>query len=368
MTGKESIREKLLSLLAHQPCHIIDGMIKITKPARPLSIERSSNSSNPLGTLNVLPLELLHSILEMLDLQTLSSITRTCLRGTAIVKSLPAYRDLLRHAPRALAALGMTRLLRCHSANALYVTLLSAKCASCSEYGAFLFLPTCERCCYECLWRNQSLWVISMSEAQRCFDLSPASVRRLPTLHSVPGQYYVRYSISRKRQLRLVSVRAAKELATKENKSASYLAQDLENRRTAGLSLDEYYTQRWLQAAPLQSPETELTTRSTQANVPNDKFCGMASILFPSLSSGDRVESGLWCLGCEETYREWSPHRPNELVSQLVATGSDTEETLYALQHVARTETVFFEHILHCPGARILVPDLEEELRRMMHA
>jgi len=159
--------------------------------------------------------------------------------------------------------------------------VLSTRYASCSEYGAFLFLPTCERCCYECLWN--SLWVISMSEAQRCFDLLPASVRRLLTLHSVPGQYYVRYSISSKRQLRLVSVRAAKELAIKENKSASSLAQDLENRRTAGLSLDEYYTQRWLQAAPFQSPQTGLTTRSTQAKVPNDKFCGMASILFPSL-------------------------------------------------------------------------------------
>jgi len=38
MIHKEPIREKLLSLLAHQPCHIIDGMIKITKPATPLSI------------------------------------------------------------------------------------------------------------------------------------------------------------------------------------------------------------------------------------------------------------------------------------------------------------------------------------------
>jgi len=57
--------------------------------------QRSPNSTIHLGTLNVLPLELLHSIFEMLDLQTLSSITRTCLRGTAIFESLPVYRDLL---------------------------------------------------------------------------------------------------------------------------------------------------------------------------------------------------------------------------------------------------------------------------------
>jgi len=371
MAHEVSIREKLISLLAHQPRHIINGMIRVTKQATFSSIKRSPKSTAPLGNLDVLPLELLHSIFSMLDLRTLSGITRTCLRGTVVVESLPEYRDLIRHAPQAMAALGSTRLLHYHSASTLHATLLSASCSSCGEYGAFLFLPTCERCCYECLWRNQSLWVIPISEARKCFDLSVASAKELPTMRSLPGKYYVRCSISRKRQLRLVSVRAAKELAIKENKSTEYLAHSLENRRTAGTPSMDYYMLRWLQAAPLQPPGPELAVRSSGGNVPNvpnDMFCGMASVLFPSLLAGNRVDKGLWCLGCEKNCREWYSNKSKEAGRRLAAPGGDVKHALYAMQSVARSEADFFDHIRHCPGAAELVPYLEEELRKMLHA
>lgn len=364
MADQISTRDKLLSLLAHQPRNIMNGMIKITTPATPSSLERSPSLTASLGKLDDLPLELLHSIFSMLDLQTLSRITRTCMRGTATVRSLLEYRDLMRHAPRAMAALASTRLIRHYSAATLYTTLLSAACSSCGEFGPFLSLLTAERCCYECLWRNQSLWVIPISEARRCFDLSAASVKQLRAMRSLPGKYCIGFGISRMRSTRLVSVRAAKELAFEEGKSAERLAQMLENRRTAETLVD-YYTHRWLQAAPLQPPGPELAMRPSQANVPNDKYCGMASVPFPSLLAGGPAEHGIWCLGCEKLHREWSPNRPNEAVSRLAAPGRDVERVLNIMQHLARSETRFFEHLKHCPGAREMVPDLNEELRRM---
>ena len=90
----------------------------------------------------------------MLDFKTLSDISKTCLRAIEVLKSVPEYRDLMRHAPQALAALVETRLIRYHLVATVHATLLSADCKSYGKYGAFLFLPTCERYCYHCLWRN----------------------------------------------------------------------------------------------------------------------------------------------------------------------------------------------------------------------
>lgn len=196
MAFQKTTHETLLSLLAHQPRHIVRGMIKITEPAKPLSNWRTLPSS-PLGALDTLPLELLHTIFAMLDFRTLSHITRTCLRGIQVVRSLPEYRDLMRHAPEALAALGKTRLIFHHLATTIHATLLSADCISCGSYGAFLFLPTCERCCYHCLWRNQSLWVVPITTAKKCFGLSTSGAKTLPIMRSLPGKYHVRYTISR---------------------------------------------------------------------------------------------------------------------------------------------------------------------------
>ena len=365
---EEATRERLIATLGYQPRHIMEGMIKIQEAAVPSSVERESNSSASLGNLDDLPLELLHSIFAVLDFQTLSHISRTCSRGVEVVESMPQYRDLRRHTPRAMAALGLTRLIRHHSAAALHAALLSAHCASCGEYGPFLFLPTCERCCFECLGKNQSLWVIPTYVAKKCFGLTTSLVKRLPIMRSVPGKYYVRLaSISRQRQVQLVSVRSAKELAVKQ-RSEEQMAQELQARCTAGLSLHEFYTLRWLQAAPLQPPGPELATRLFEANEPNDKYCGMASIVFPSLLTGNRIETGLWCRGCEKMFREWSPHKlyPAD-VSRLVRRTSDITEihVLYTRQHLARSRIAFLDHITHCSGARELVPELAKRLRQV---
>ncbi|KXT08083.1 hypothetical protein AC579_10448 [Pseudocercospora musae] len=346
----------------------MSGMIPPTRSPTTTGVEHNASATTSLGNLDKLPLELVHWILSMLDVQTLSRITRTCMRGIAVVESLLEYRDLVRYAPQAIAALGSTKLLHRYSAHALYTALRSASCWSCGDFGPFLFLPTCDRCCYECLSRNQSLWAIPCSEAQEAFDLCAASIKNLPLLHSLPGRYHVKHSVTSKRRLQLVSVRAAKELAIKQGKSVEYLKHYIQNRRIAGLPLDKYYKLRWLLEAPLQAPGNSILFQPTQANVPNDKFCGMASVPFPSLSTGSRIENGLWCLGCEKACREWSPNRPHAALSHLVASGVDVKRTLYTMQHVARSEKEFVEHITKCAGAKEMLPGVEAKLQDVILA
>ena len=175
----------------------------------------------------------------------------------------------------------------------------------------------------------------------------------------------VGYEISRKRHYRLLSVRAAKELALMEGASIETLSQDLEHRRTTGVRVDLYYCDRWyfdrwLQAAPLEPLGKRFALRPSQANVPDDKFCGMASVPFPSLLPEDRVGNGLWCLGCEKNYYDWH--------SSASGVPGDTERTSYESKGVERSETEFLEHIRQCPGAMRLVPDLEEKLSQILHA
>jgi hypothetical protein len=163
-------------------------MISIFKPARLLEIQRNDDTSSA-GSLDSLPLELLHSICASLDFQSLSRLSRTSLRGKAIVESLPAYRDLMKYAPYTLNALGKTGLISVHSPTMLHAALHSENCVSCGEYGAFLFLPTCERVCYECLQRNASFWVVSTRQARKYFNLTERQLKSEPYMRNIPGYY-----------------------------------------------------------------------------------------------------------------------------------------------------------------------------------
>jgi len=241
MSCEQPSPDQRISGLSYRPSYILNGMISIPEPAKPSAIERDPNSSS-IGLLDILPVELLQYTLHMLDFRSLSHLSRVSLQGNEVVRSLPAYRNLMKNAPHALAALGHTSLISLHSANALYGTLLSEQCISCGEYGAFLFLPTCERCCYECLCSNQSLWVIPTTLAKKCFDLTPSQLKLLPITRSIPGVYFVGHRISRQRQLKLTSVKAAKELGIKIHGSTENMAEALTPRRSGGITEKEYYT------------------------------------------------------------------------------------------------------------------------------
>jgi hypothetical protein len=65
---------------------------------------------------------------------------------------------------------------------------------------------------------------------------------------SVPGVYSIGHKISRQKRLRLVSVRAAKELGVMFHGSVENIAETLATRRTVAITKKEVYT--YLQMAP----------------------------------------------------------------------------------------------------------------------
>lgn len=333
--------------LTHRPHIIFNSMLNVFKlniPTCTLTIREYPTAA--LGSLEVLPVELLHILLEMLDLRSLVAITHSCTRGLRLARSLPSYRNLLKYAPEAVAALRRVGLAECHTIAKLHAALLAGSCVSCKRFGSFLFLPTSERCCRYCLWKNQSLWVTTPTLAQRAFGLSKSLVRSLPTMRAVPGVYSLKYEHTIKRRTRLVSVKLAKQLAISQGISMEMQRTSLEARRTLGREDREYFMLRWLQAAPTLPPGPSFAFSLTEQNHPDDDFCGTAAIAFPHLDGRGSLESGFCCKGCDEISRLWSRGAQTATeVSHLIRPGSHEGMMLRELASAEWTQKTFSAHV-----------------------
>ncbi|KAF5702650.1 f-box domain-containing protein [Fusarium mundagurra] len=354
MSNVSSELEALIPCASHGPRHLLEAMITIPdaqKPTRPTLAERVSS----LGILDRLPPEIIYMILGMLDMQSIASFARVSFRGNTYIKLLQAYRDLVAFAPQILMALGKVGLLSLHSITELHAALRKERCASCVEYGAFLFLPTCERCCWECLRHNPLLRVLLPKEAKRYFGLSERHIQQLPTISVIPGNYGISRSPS-PRYCSLVSVRAAKERGLMVHGSVDQLSQAMMAKcKSGGLRVDG----RFLQSDPVTSRNQDPLLLPSQGNIPTDKFFGMASIPFPSLSASGRLENGLWCRGCELTLHQYDNLRlPWRVLAALVPGNRDALRVLLGLERRARSTESFLEHIKHCYGIQQLVPQL----------
>ncbi|EGE02277.1 hypothetical protein TEQG_08601 [Trichophyton equinum CBS 127.97] len=317
--------EYLIANLAHRPLHQLAGRILISNPAKFSALPPCEGPSS-MGYLDCLPLEILQVILNLLDFQALSRLSCTSHRARRAVEYLPAYRELMEHAPDTLTALGKSCLITAHSAAKLRAVLRTESCVWCGEYGPFLFLPTCERCCYECQRSNPSLWVMTADLAKYC-------------------------SISRCQAARDPIMRVSMELSLTANAS-SPAAAPLNQRNNRHLA--------HFQNAPLapegQSNGPGVTSRIRYSSQ-TDECCGMGSICFPSLQPDDTVERGLWCRGCfraSEQYRFSSPS------TDLATRNVYPLRALIGTNLCARSKMQFLEHIKHCDGSL----ELQANLRR----
>lgn len=275
------------------------------------------------------------------------------------MKSQHAYRDLVTVAPQLLWALARVGLLGLHSVAELHTALRTERCVTCIEYGAFLFLPTCERCCWECLRNNPSLRVISPKEAKKYFGLSYRHLQRLPTLHVIPGNYGIATDPS-PRHCRLVSVKAARDLGLTVQGSTEKLAQVMAKRCGTRRHL---IMGRYLQGEPAVPKGQDLLLLPSQGNIPIDNFFGMASIPLPSLSTSHQIEDGLWCLGCETTRRRYDTlYLPQYVLRAIVPLNCEPQRVLLGLERRARSKETFLEPIRHCYGAQQYVSESRPDL------
>jgi len=356
--------ERLIRCLSHRPRHLLRAMISIANlpdlsgaiVAGPVQTNRVSS----LGILHRLPVEIMSIILSMLDIQSIVRFASLSFQSKTFVQSHQAYRDLVIFAPHVLVALSRVGLLSLHSVSELYTALRAKQCATCTEYGAFLFLPTCERCCWQCLRDNPSFRMLLPMEAKKYFGLSKQHLQQLHTLQVISGSYGIGASVAPNNR-RLISAKAAKALGLIVHGSAERLAQAMERRcKSTRLIIKGRYLQG--ERAIPSTPGQDLLFQPSQGNMPTDDFFGMASIPFPSLSKSGEIEDGLWCRGCEVTTRQYDTRRlPNDVLETIVPLNCHAQRVLLGLERRARLKESLLNHVKHCYGAWQLVPELATE-------
>ncbi|GBF60801.1 hypothetical protein TMEN_3256 [Trichophyton mentagrophytes] len=164
-----------------------------------------------IGTLDRLPVELLHDILYMLDLESLSALLYVSRGANVAVNALPMYRAIVTHVPHLIEAIRRADLESEFTVQGLYKVLRTRDCPECGEFGGFIFLLTGERCCQTCLDVNQNFWALPIEELREEILLPPEDVPGLVVMKVVPGNYYAD-RVDPIDNLRLVSLREAVKL------------------------------------------------------------------------------------------------------------------------------------------------------------
>lgn len=157
---------------------------------------------------------------------------------------------------------------------------------------------------------------------------------------------------TRKRRIRLVSVKQAKELSISVHGSKDNIISFVNTKNAGRLSSLQLHVFRWLRAIYSKSGSYDpykFNNGELYENVTNDRLYGMASIEFPSLLRNGNIETGLWCLGCRRN-RETKKSRSIE-----------DKEALSLLVRRARSRSGFIEHLRDCSRAMDIYRKLEQD-------
>lgn len=108
-----------------------------------------------------------------------------------MVNSIPAFKAIITHARtalRSIIAVNAGHLVTCQN---FYNGMLFPKCATCGDYGEYIYVLTCKRVCYLCLSYLGDYLPQSEQSAIRNFGLDRKGkvLKTLPCLESIPGTY-----------------------------------------------------------------------------------------------------------------------------------------------------------------------------------
>ena len=332
-----------IELVRRSRCHSnpYQSMMIHYADSQSIPVQALTPRSSARNNLDLLPVELINSIFMALDFQALRCLRLTSFAIKHRVEALPAYRDLVAHAPNTLRALAHTHLLSYFGATQLHDVLLSDRCASCNQYGGFLFLPTCQRCCVDCIADHPYMRIITWSSAKERFG--EASLTGLCTMLSIPGRYGLDDQLHTDRHW-LISMHAARMrslgLSGREGEMNPSLKAELakyaENKAISPDTLPGWQTLSRNEVAG-ENP------RSSQAleekwDLLEDAFRFMVATPFPSLNRHTRkIESGVRCLACLRFF--WT----------VVGPGAAARSDVGRAMDMSFSDEEFPEHIKKCP-------------------
>lgn len=188
-----------------------DGMAEHRRPIEEgISVLRpkpSTGNSRRIGNLRVLPPEILHLIVGLLDLVSLSRFSQTCRGAEALIYSYPDMRDLEHFSP-AVLKVKRHNLLAVHPLYRILAAVRQVSCVCCARgvhgsgssgdlnrtaernIGIYLFTPTLERACEVCLRRCPRYYPIDSRLARIFSDTESKGQLRFRTpFHATAGSF-----------------------------------------------------------------------------------------------------------------------------------------------------------------------------------
>lgn len=187
-TGLEFSKMTIEPESLEKNCPLDNGRLEQPTVSKSNSGSKRSNT----GTLRAfpLPLEIMSSILSLLDLRSLTNFRAVSWGSRALVDGLPKYKSIIHHAPNALRALLSTKTARYFTALDLFKALSSQACVNCGrQFGPLLSMFTCHRYCLSCIKNGAELLCLPLSAAKRMFLLQPDVINKLRTCWTLPGRY-----------------------------------------------------------------------------------------------------------------------------------------------------------------------------------
>ncbi|KAI0414451.1 hypothetical protein F5X98DRAFT_389973 [Xylaria grammica] len=326
-----------------------------------------------LGMLDRLPPEITSALLDRLDMQSIARFSRASFLANTFVRSNRACQELFMFGRQALLTLGQVNLIGLHSTMDLHAALRAEYCTACARFGAFIFLLTCERCCWHCISYNPVFRVAPRSEVGDYFGLSEQHVQRLPSLdfgpslyHCLPQLYYYPWCLNRIPEP-LVSIKAARDLGLMVHGSTEKLNQAMARRCRSPSRL---IVGQFFQRVPTVSQSRDPLFLLNETNVPENDLLAVGSIPFPSLSRSGRVENGLCCRGCHHNnilytmkrvlLDKLGPLLPPDCPPPMVP------RVLESMRTRARRRESFLDHVKHCYSAQEVISQLEEGIDPFM--
>lgn len=142
-----------------------------------------------LGTLGVLPPEVLHLILDQLDVSTIAMFRQANRQAVDAVSSLPSYEAITKFAPNILRSYKIIRSGHSITCAQIYDELCQPACQKCGDFGGYLYLLTCVRVCFLCVSEDTAFLPLRPRQVCRKYGLDRETVHTLPKMRTREGVY-----------------------------------------------------------------------------------------------------------------------------------------------------------------------------------
>lgn len=271
------------------------------RPSIATVFDRSCDRS--LGSLDLLPVELLHEICLYLDMHSLLKLRQTNNVTRRTVDSVKQYQRVVAHGLNLLCALLRTRLAANITLFDLDNALCTKACAFCGDFAGFISLLKFTRCCFECLQTAAETQVRTVASIRKRFELTKADLAQLTSFKTLPGQYSMEES-TRKGRVLVTSLHQVESMTGRDSEEA-------EQPRPSLSVLDQIYN-----------------------------FMGCCALPYFDRRTHE-VEHGICCAGCQ-------------LALEKYIIGSRCEPWALKARDKVYAKDEFLEHFRWCEQAQLL--------------